>query len=89
MVSVELIYIAIDQTCVHIKLSLPLGARVGDALDQSGLFITHPELKSQPLGIFAKRVTKDTLLKSGDRIEIYRPLQNDPKEKRRQRAKKG
>lgn len=87
MVRVELVYVASDKSLVHLKLSLGLGATVADALNESGVLITNPEVKGLPVGIFAKQVTLDTLLKSGDRIEIYRPLTLDPKEKRRQRAK--
>lgn len=88
MVKVELIYSAADKSLVHRALSLPLGATVADAIHQSGVLLTHPEVKDLPVGIFAKIVTRDRVLKPGDRIEIYRPLTLDPKEKRRQRAQK-
>lgn len=89
MVKVELVYVAQDRTLVHFTLSLEPGSTVGDALNKSGLLVSNPELEGLDLGIFAKKVTLNTLVKSGDRIEIYRPLSFDPKEKRRQRAKKG
>lgn len=38
------------------------------------------------VGIFGKKVALETELRSGDRVEIYRPLQMDPKEARRKRA---
>jgi len=44
------------------------------------------DLDRAPLGIYGERVSEDTLLKEGDRVEIYRPLQQDPMELRRQRA---
>lgn len=87
MVNVELIFAPADGQFVHIRCALKCGARVADALQQSGILQTYPEVAAMPLGIFAKQVTLDTVLKSGDRIEIYRPLQLDPKEKRRQRAR--
>jgi putative ubiquitin-RnfH superfamily antitoxin RatB of RatAB toxin-antitoxin module len=40
-----------------------------------------------PLGIFSERVEDDHPCAHGDRVEIYRPLQQDPKELRRQRAR--
>jgi uncharacterized protein len=86
MVRVELVYIASDQSLVHLNLSLAPCATVEDALHQSGLLITNPEIVNLPVGIFAKQVTLQTRLKPGDRIEIYRPLTLDPKEKRRQRT---
>ena len=39
------------------------------------------------LGVFSERVEDDYLCAHGDRVEIYRPLQQDPKELRRQRAR--
>ncbi|MDI9818735.1 MULTISPECIES: RnfH family protein [unclassified Legionella] len=87
MVKVELVYIKEDGSTVHLKLSLKPGSTVAEALKESGLLTAHPEVKTLPVGIFAKQASLDTVLKAGDRIEIYRPLAFDPKEKRRQRAK--
>lgn len=87
MVKVELVYIAANQSVLQLSLSLETGATVADALNQSGILKTNPELKELALGIFSKPVSQDTILRSGDRIELYRPLILDPKEKRRQRAK--
>lgn len=87
MVNVELVYVAADRSVLHCNLSLDKNASVQDALQASGLYKTNPELNQLPIGIFSKQVSLDTILKSGDRIEIYRSLTLDPKEKRRQRAK--
>jgi putative ubiquitin-RnfH superfamily antitoxin RatB of RatAB toxin-antitoxin module len=38
------------------------------------------------VGIFGKAVKADQPLQAGDRVEIYRPLQVDPKEVRKRRA---
>lgn len=43
-------------------------------------------LESMPVGIFGRRVARDTRLREGDRVELYRPLVMDPKEARRRRA---
>ncbi|RKG33899.1 RnfH family protein [Acinetobacter guerrae] len=40
------------------------------------------------LGIFGVKITLDTRLKSGDRVEIYRPLTIHPQDIRRKRAQK-
>ena len=87
MVKVELVYIAADKSLIHLQLSLLPGATVADAIRESGVLEINPELTQFAIGIFAKQVKLETLLKSGDRIEFYRPLIFDPKEKRRQRAK--
>jgi len=44
------------------------------------------DINNAPLGIYGERVVDDALLHAGDRVEIYRPLQQDPMELRRQRA---
>ena len=44
------------------------------------------DVHTAPLGIFGKRVKDDTVLRDGDRIEIYRPLVADPKDARRKRV---
>lgn len=64
-----------------IEIRLPDGATVRDALAASGM-------KGNQVGIFGKRVTMDTRLAEGDRVEIYRPLKLDPKEARRRRARR-
>ncbi len=87
MVNVELVYVPVDKPAIHLKLTIASGATVADVLQQSDLLLTHPEIRALPVGIFAKPVLLNTVVKPGDRIEIYRPLMIDPKEKRRQRAR--
>lgn len=87
MVDIELVYIPVGGKAIHLQLTLASGASVADALEQSGLLQSHPEVKELSVGIFGKLVSLNTVVKSGDRIEIYRPLMIDPKEKRRQRAR--
>lgn len=43
-------------------------------------------LVSEGVGIFGKKVSLDTQVHPGDRVEIYQALKIDPKEARRQRA---
>lgn len=87
MVKVELVYLGKDSTSFYLEMSLPVGTTVGAALSQSKIYDTHPEVSSLAVGIYSKIVSKDTVLREGDRMEIYRPLLLDPKEKRRQIAK--
>lgn len=87
MVNIEIVYVTAIKEIIHLKLSLKPGSTITDALIESNLFHTHPEIKNFPVGIFAQQKPLDTILKSGDRIEIYRPISIDPNEKRRQRAK--
>ena len=61
------------------------------AIEASGVLNDFPdiELTRNRVGIFSKLAQLDTPLRDGDRVEIYRPLQVDPKEARRRRAKQG
>lgn len=68
-------------------LELQMGATVADALNASAIYTIHPETGHMSVGIYAKQVSLEQVLREGDRIEIYRPLILDPKEKRRQKAK--
>ena len=43
---------------------------------------------SAAVGIFGELVPRTQVPRDGDRIEIYRPLLHDPKEARRQRARR-
>jgi putative ubiquitin-RnfH superfamily antitoxin RatB of RatAB toxin-antitoxin module len=86
MTSVELLYIPCSGVPLQVTLDYAPGMVVSDALNQSDVFAHHPEARDYPVGIFSKKVSRETPLKPGDRVEIYRPLLSDPKEKRRQRA---
>lgn len=70
-------------------LELPPGSTLLQAVLASGVQQRYPQidLATQKLGIFGKLRPADTVLRDGDRVEIYRPLQADPKETRRRRAK--
>ena len=88
MVNVELVYVPAAKPAVHLKLTLGIGVTVLSAIHESGLMLIYPEIKDSPVGIFGTIVPLNTIVKTGDRIEIYRPLLIDPKEKRRLRALK-
>lgn len=87
MIAVEVVY-ALPEQQVWIALHVPPQTTVIQAVHASGLLQQQPELAAQPLvlGIYGKVVAPDTLVKADDRIEIYRPLQINPKQARRQRA---
>ncbi len=61
-------------------LDMPGGSTVQEALVQTGWPIGEVVV-----GIWGRKVPLDQVLQPGDRLEIYRPLQVDPKEARRQR----
>ena len=87
MINVEVVY-SIGKFVELIPLSVSEGTTVIEAIRQSGMIQLHPEVEinSDNIGIYSRLCTEDTVLKEGDRIEIYRPLKADPKEARHQRA---
>lgn len=87
MLEIEIVYGLEDRQLLQ-SFSVAEGTTVREAVVRSGFGLHFPDLdlQSAPLGIFGKVVKDDTPLKSGDRIEIYRPLLADPKEARRKRV---
>lgn len=69
-------------------VQLQPGSTAATAVTSSGLQADFPEVDfdSAAIGIFGKIVVRDAVLKHGDRLEIYRPLNADPKESRRRRS---
>lgn len=63
-------------------------ATVREAVLASGLLETFPQLDLHRLrvGVWNRIASLDTPLRDGDRVEVYRPLQVDPKAVRRERA---
>lgn len=90
-ISIEVAY-ALAQHQELVRLRLPEGATVRDAILASGLLAKYPDIDMDgrnKLGIFARLVKLDTVLRDRDRVEIYRPLIADPKAVRRKRADAG
>ena len=87
MLEIEIVYGLADRQVLK-SMTVVEGTTVREAALKSGLEVEFPELDLQqaPLGIFGKVVKDETMLRNGDRIEVYRPLLIDPKEARRKRA---
>ena len=69
-----------------LELEVSAGATVAEALEQSGIVSTVPGAAQMAVGIYGKITSRETVLQPGDRIEIYRPLTEEPKEARRRRV---
>jgi putative ubiquitin-RnfH superfamily antitoxin RatB of RatAB toxin-antitoxin module len=71
-----------------LEVEVPAGATVAQALLAARLPELDPgfDFASAQLGVWSRRVTAATLLRAGDRVEVYRPLTIEPKEARRRRA---
>lgn len=86
---VEIVY-ALATTQETVVLELGTGASAREAVHASGLLQRHREIDAEAmlLGMFGKRIRPEQILREGDRVEILRPLAQDPKEARRRRVRR-
>jgi uncharacterized protein len=89
LIAIEVAY-ATPAAQTLLSLHVPVGTTIETAIYRSGILEQHPDidLNTQKVGIFSKSRPLSSIVKAGDRIEIYRPLTIDPKEARRKRARK-
>lgn len=89
MLSIEVVFATPDRQ-ESVSLDVEPGTTLGEAIERSRVQKLFPEvdLGACSTGIWNRVQPRETVLKDGDRIEIYRPLEIDPKERRRQRARK-
>jgi len=87
IISVEVAFAKPDEQVI-IPLELPVATTVQQAIEKSGILKQFEEidLSQNSVGIFSQPCALSTVLREGDRVEIYRPLLANPKEIRRRRA---
>lgn len=94
MISIEVAW-AVPRRHWLRQFPVPQGTTARQAVIQSHIEQEWPEVDVHraPLGIFSRKldgrqqpVAGEYVLQEGDRVEIYRPLEVDPKQARRQRA---
>ena len=85
--------IAIALTTIQelVEIKVDKGTTVRDALEQSGIYerFVKDELRKLAVGIWGQLVDPDRVVKNGDRIELYRQLEIDPRDARRRLAESG
>ncbi len=89
-ISVEVAYATPErQKIVSLQVADRSAAR--KAVLASGLDADFNELDLHrcPIGVFGSVVADDYHLRAGDRVEIYRPLLNEPRAARRAAAERG
>lgn len=91
MIAVEVAYARPERQEI-VPVTVPEGATALEAAKLSGIVDLFPEiqLNAIDMGVFGK-VIKDPaahVLREGDRVELYRPLKIDPKQARKNRARK-
>jgi putative ubiquitin-RnfH superfamily antitoxin RatB of RatAB toxin-antitoxin module len=85
-IEVQVCYATATQAFLR-SLSVAPATTIEQAIVQSGLLDAVPglDLATHAVGIYGKKKALDTVLQAHDRIEIYRPLIADPKERRRKK----
>ncbi len=85
---IKVAYALPERQCL-LELHVPDACTLEQALRASGLLERFPEidLTTQKTGISGRVRPLTTLLQPGDRVEVYRARQADPKILRRQRAR--
>ena len=91
MIRVEVAFARPDKQEI-ISLSVEEGTTAVEAVKRSGIVAIFPEVDPEngDMGILGKMIKNPSAheLREGDRVEVYRPLQIDPKQARLNRAKK-
>lgn len=72
-----------------VELDLPDGATIARAIEAANLEerFLGTQTSSLEAGVWGVRAGRETILREGDRVELYRALKADPKDQRRRRAK--
>ena len=84
-IQIEVAYALVDEQFLFTE-EVEEGVTVGEALADSKLLAEFPSLNVDKVGVFGKLVPADTVLRAGDRIEVYRPLKVDPRDRRRDKV---
>lgn len=86
-IRVEVAY-ALPYEQAVLETPVPRGTTAMEAVRRSGILERFAELDEGQLdlGVFGEAIGGDRLLEPGDRVEIYRPLEVDPREARRRRV---
>ena len=89
-IEIELVFASAGRQRLF-SIQVDEGATVAELISQSGIDQDFPDesIDDLAVGIWGKLVGRDHIVRDGDRIELYRPLQIDPREARRQLARAG
>jgi len=87
---VEVVF-ALPKQQVLLTITVDEGATIAEVIAMSGLAEKFPDeaLHDLETGVWGHPVNRDYCVKAGDRVELYRRLQRDPREARRELAQSG
>ncbi len=88
--SVEVVFALPDKQLL-LRLDVEPGATANSVIERSGILdeFALQNLSNFMLGIWGRPVERAYKVRDGDRVEIYRPLDIDPREARRKLALSG
>jgi putative ubiquitin-RnfH superfamily antitoxin RatB of RatAB toxin-antitoxin module len=71
-------------------VDVPVDATIADVMEAARQLADEPDVpwETAPVGIFGQLRERSDCPAEGDRVEIYRPLPSDPRDKRRERVQK-
>lgn len=94
LIKIEVVYAQADEQqliTVSVEQGTHARAALTQVLEQSLISLVGSDAllapQDVPIGVYGLIVEDDYILKEGDRLEIYRPLVQDPMERRRRVAK--
>lgn len=89
LIEIEVVY-ALPDRQVLLSLPVPENSTIEECINLSGITRSFSEINvsEAQVGIFSRMEKLSTIVKAGERIEIYRPLIADPREMRKLRAAK-
>ncbi|MDO5086586.1 MAG: RnfH family protein [Comamonadaceae bacterium] len=87
MLHITVAYASAPRQVQQVQLQLPDGATLAQAVQASALLnaLDAPARAQLAFGLWSRQAPPDTPLHDQDRVEIWRPLQVDPKLARRER----
>jgi len=89
-IKVDVVF-ALPKEQAVVRILVDDGATAEDALEQSGFLerFAREALETKQIGVWGRVVGPGYHLRDGDRVEVYRQLQRDPREARRELARSG
>ena len=84
---VEVVFARVDKQVLQ-ALELPEGATVAEVIEASDIAQQFSDIDIRELqaGVWGKPVGRSSVVRDGDRVELYRPLEIEPREARRLKA---
>ncbi|HNP36928.1 MAG TPA: RnfH family protein [Woeseiaceae bacterium] len=87
LIDVEVVF-ATSKRQEIVSLKVAAGTSAAELVELSGIARYFPDenINSLSLGVWGRLVEAGHTVRDGDRVEIYRPLERDPRDARRMRA---